>query len=96
MFGSCKIIYVRNSLHNGRNMLLKLSKITSKGQITIPAEIRKALDLAAGDTILFEKINGNIIIKKNNKSTLISILEESGPFSQKTKKTIQNIRDEWH
>ena len=77
-------------------MLLKLSKITSKGQITIPAEIRKALDLEAGDKIMFEKTNGNIIIKKNNKSTLITILEESGPFSQKAKKTIQNIRDEWH
>ena len=77
-------------------MLLKLSKITSKGQITIPAEIRKALDLAAGDTILFEKTNGNIIIKKNNKSTLVTILEESGPFSQKAKKTIQTIRDVWH
>lgn len=77
-------------------MLPKLSKITSKGQITIPAEIRKALDLEAGDKIMFEKINGNIIIKKNNKSTLISILKESNPFSQKAKKTIQNIRDEWH
>lgn len=77
-------------------MLPKLSKITSKGQITIPAEIRKALDLEAGDKIMFEKINGNIIIKKNNKSTLISILKESSPFSQKAKKTIQNIRDEWH
>ena len=77
-------------------MLLKLSKITSKGQITIPAEIRKALDLEAGDKIMFEKINGNIIIKKNNKSTLISILKESNPFSHKAKKTIQNIRDEWH
>ena len=68
MFGSCKIIYVRNSLHNGRKMLLKLSKVTSKGQITILAEIRKALDLAAGDTILFEKINGNIIIKRITKA----------------------------
>jgi len=77
-------------------MLLKLSKITSKGQITIPAGIRRVLGLAAGDTILFEKTNGNIIIKKNNKSTLVTILEESGPFSQKAKKTIQNIRDEWH
>ena len=40
-----------------------------------------------------KRINGNIITKKNNKSILISILEESGPFSQKAKKTIQNIRD---
>ncbi|MGC8515127.1 MAG: AbrB/MazE/SpoVT family DNA-binding domain-containing protein [Thermoplasmata archaeon] len=73
-----------------------MSKITSKGQITIPAEIRKALDLEAGDTILFEKTDGNIIMKNNNKSTLVTILEETGPFSKKAKKAIKNIRDEWH
>jgi AbrB family looped-hinge helix DNA binding protein len=36
-------------------MLLKMSKITSKGQVTIPVEVRRALGLDVGDTILFEK-----------------------------------------
>ena len=54
-------------------MLLKTSKITSKGQVIIPVEVRKALGLDVGDTILFEKIDGNIVIKKNKKGTLLSV-----------------------
>ena len=91
-----KLIYVRNSLLASKNMLLKLSKITSKGQITIPAGIRRVLGLEVGDTIIFEKKDGDIIIKKNIKGTLVSILEETGPLSQNAKKIIKNIRDEWH
>ena len=91
-----KLIYVRNSLHTSKNMLLKLSKITSKGQITIPAGIRRVLSLEVGDTIVFEKKDGDIIIKKNIKGTLVSILEETGPLSQNARKMIRNIRDEWH
>ena len=91
-----KLIYVRNSLLASKNMLLKLSKITSKGQITIPAGIRRVLGLEVGDTIIFEKKDGDIIIKKNIKGTLVSILEETGPLSQNAKKMIKNIRDEWH
>ena len=91
-----KLIYVRNSLLASKNMLLKLSKITSKGQTTIPAGIRRVLGLEVGDTIIFEKKDGDIIIKKNIKGTLVSILEETGPLSKNAKKTIKNIRDEWH
>ena len=87
---------VKNSLNDGKNILLKLSKITSKGQITIPAGIRRVLGLESGDTIIFEKKDGDIIIKKNIKETLVSILEETGPLSKNARKMIKNIRDEWH
>lgn len=36
----------------------KAARLTSKGQITIPHEIRRALGVRAGDQLLFEK-NGN-------------------------------------
>ena len=90
------MIYVRNSLADGNNMLLKMSKITSKGQVTIPVEVRRALGLDVGDTILFEKIDGDIVIKKNKKGTLLSVLEEAGPLSKETRKVLNKIRDEWH
>ena len=75
-------------------MLLKTSKITSKGQVIIPVEVRKALGLDVGDTILFEKIDGNIVIKKNKKGTLLLVLEEAGPLSNETRKVLNKIRDE--
>ncbi|HKS83222.1 MAG TPA: AbrB/MazE/SpoVT family DNA-binding domain-containing protein [Candidatus Acidoferrales bacterium] len=33
----------------------KQAKITSKGQITVPHEIRKALGVGPGDSLLFEQ-----------------------------------------
>ncbi len=88
------MIFTRNSLADGNNMLLKTSKITSKGQVIIPVEVRKALGLDVGDTILFEKIDGNIVIKKNKKGTLLLVLEEAGPLSNETRKVLNKIRDE--
>lgn len=35
-------------------MVIKQAKVTSKGQVTIPAEIRDALGLREGDTVSFE------------------------------------------
>ena len=75
-------------------MLLKTSKITSKGQVTIPVEVGKALGLDVGDTILFEKIGGNIVIKKNKKGTLVSVLKEAGYLSKETREVLNKIMDE--
>lgn len=33
----------------------KAARLTSKGQVTVPQEIRKALGVRAGDTLLFEQ-----------------------------------------
>ncbi len=41
---------------------MELAKITSKGQITIPIDIRKKLGLKTGDKILFIEKEGNICI----------------------------------
>lgn len=39
-------------------MAVRTAKLTSKGQVTIPQEIRKALKLKAGDSITFT-VEGN-------------------------------------
>jgi AbrB family looped-hinge helix DNA binding protein len=41
-----------------------LSRLTSKGQATIPAKVRKALRLAAGDRVAFEVKNGKVTLHK--------------------------------
>lgn len=39
------------------------AKLTSKGQVTVPVEVRKALHLKSGDTLVWEvQENGKIIV----------------------------------
>ena len=39
-------------------------KITSKGQVTIPKEIREAIGLAPGNMIAYEVQNGSVILRR--------------------------------
>ena len=45
------------------NKLLS-SRLTSKGQATIPVEVRKALRLKEGDNVLFEFENGIVTLRR--------------------------------
>lgn len=46
---------------------MNLAKVSANGQITVPIEIRKLLDIKSGDKILFlRRPNGDIVI--NNAS----------------------------
>ena len=43
----------------------RLAKISSKGQVTVPAEIRKALHAEAGDTLAWEiEADGRIVVRR--------------------------------
>jgi AbrB family looped-hinge helix DNA binding protein len=41
----------------------KAARITSKGQITVPQEIRQALGVQPGDKLLFEKDGGGVRVR---------------------------------
>jgi AbrB family looped-hinge helix DNA binding protein len=43
--------------------MILIAKITSKGQITLPKEVRKALNVHAGNVVVFEKDNNKVVIK---------------------------------
>lgn len=46
---------------------MELAKLTTKGQITIPAEIRRKLHVDAGDKVVFLEENGRIFIENAEK-----------------------------
>ena len=50
------------------------AKITSKGQVTIPAEVRVALGLKQGDMLAFEVQADYVTVRK--RPTLAEVLEE--------------------
>ena len=49
---------------------MELAKITSKGQVTIPRDVRKKMDLKTGDKILFFEDNGKIFLQNSNSVVL--------------------------
>ena len=44
--------------------MLELTKITSKGQVVIPSEIRKELDLEEGVQLVVSRIGDLVLMKK--------------------------------
>ena len=62
---------------------MELAKVTSKGQITIPVEIRKMLQLKEGSKVLFFKKGNDIVIKN---SALIALEEIQNAFEGEAKR----------
>ena len=62
---------------------MKVSSITSKGQITIPAEIRKSLHLATGQKVKFSCENNVITITpiESDISTVFGLLKTTKSVS---------------
>jgi AbrB family looped-hinge helix DNA binding protein len=44
--------------------MIGTAKITSKGQVTLPKKVRKRLNVDTGDTIIFEYVGGQLIIRR--------------------------------
>lgn len=44
-------------------MKMSIAKVSSKGQITIPKEIRDELDLKPGSKVILEAVGGQAILK---------------------------------
>lgn len=42
-----------------------MTKVTAKGQVTIPKEIREKLGIHPGDDVEFEERDGTVILKKD-------------------------------
>ena len=45
-------------------MGVTVSKVTAKGQTTIPAEVRAKLGLKPGDTVIYRETKTGIVIRK--------------------------------
>jgi AbrB family looped-hinge helix DNA binding protein len=56
--------------------MIEESKISRKGQITIPKDIRKKMGLKAGDKVVFESFAEGILIRKKEESDYQKILDD--------------------
>ena len=62
---------------------MELAKLTSKGQITIPVEIRKRLKLKEGDKVFFLEENGKIYFQNASQVALRNFQDEMSGQSAK-------------
>jgi AbrB family looped-hinge helix DNA binding protein len=61
----------------------QLAKISSKGQVTIPADVRKKLHLETGDTLAREtEADGRIWVRRLEPLDLDYLAAVSGPLSE--------------
>lgn len=72
---------------------MPIVKLSSKGQIVIPAEIREYLELGKGDKLLIEKKNKDIVIKPVAKLSRLKGIDKSA--WKDTSKEIDKMREEW-
>lgn len=84
-------------------MKFEESRLTSKGQITIPKSIRMQLGLKSGKSILFIPEGRDVVIKPKVKDTLLDLkrirveLEKEGRlFTEKElKEMMKESKKEW-
>ena len=55
---------------------MELAKVTSKGQITIPIEIRRKLGVKEGDKVLFVEERGRIVVMNSSMEALRKAQED--------------------
>lgn len=73
--------------------MLELTKVTSKGQVVIPSEIRKELELGEGAQLVVSRIGDLVLMKKvpipDPKAEFKRLTKLGSEFAKK-----QNIKDE--
>jgi AbrB family looped-hinge helix DNA binding protein len=80
---------------------MEVSRISSKGQVTIPKAIRERLNLEEGDKVAFIEENGKIVISKSSVAALkefLSIMskeaESKGVREEELLKDLEDVREE--
>jgi AbrB family looped-hinge helix DNA binding protein len=67
--------------------------VTSKGQVTIPAEIRKALGLAAGERVVFTQLDDGTTIMRAKTRSILELKGMLKPLrGRKRKVAIEDMR----
>jgi len=66
-------------------------KLSVKGQIVIPARIRKELGLSAGDKLLIEQKQEEVILKPVTKLSALRGIDELERASEE----VDKLREEW-
>ncbi|MHA2173047.1 MAG: AbrB/MazE/SpoVT family DNA-binding domain-containing protein [Candidatus Kariarchaeaceae archaeon] len=74
---------------------METSKVTKKGQITIPKAYRELLNLQTGESVIFTLENGNLILKKAEADPLSQLVGIGKNILEPNLKLQKKLRNEW-
>ena len=78
---------------------MNLAKLSANGQVTVPVEIRRKLNLKEGDKILFfERSNGEVVINNASAAAIINAQKafegSARDFDVNSEDDVQQLIDE--
>jgi AbrB family looped-hinge helix DNA binding protein len=78
---------------------MNLAKVSADGQVTVPVEIRRKLNLKEGDKILFfERTDGEVVINNASSTAIINAQKAfagaAKDFGVKSEDGVQGLVDE--
>lgn len=77
---------------------MNLAKVSANGQVTVPVEIRKRLDLKEGDKLLFTERGGKIVILNASATAIVNAQKAfagaAKDFGVATEGDVQSLVDE--
>ncbi|MGA7861540.1 MAG: AbrB/MazE/SpoVT family DNA-binding domain-containing protein [Thermoplasmata archaeon] len=77
-------------------MPTEIGTVSTKGQVTVPKEIREALHIRAGDRLLFDLEGGDrALVRKAEPQRLSAILDRLGSTEETGLQTQRRLRGEW-
>jgi len=77
-------------------MATEVGTLSTKGQVTIPKDVREALHLRPGDKVLFDLEGGDSArVRKAEPSQLVEILDRLGPMKESGVTFQRRLRREW-
>jgi len=72
-----------------------ITSVSTKGQVTIPKEIRDIMELREGDRVIFILDDGRIYLRKASAQKLSQMLEVQRPWRESSLAFQKRIRGEW-
>jgi len=73
---------------------MNLAKVSSNGQITVPVEIRRKLNIKEGDKIIFlEKPNGEIVLQNSSAIAIRQAQGKLGDIQLSEDEILQDVID---
>lgn len=74
---------------------MEYSKVTKKGQVTIPLRLRKLLGIMTGEKVVFEVDGEKITLKKAPKNPIADLVGLGKGVFGKSLDYQMRMRDEW-